>query len=145
LLFTDRETTPALQVRNDTKGTFEEVPFFISCKNGVGGCVFGFPAAETVVSDLIELVQHAVRERKPRLLTDEGFFTYHRYPLLKGGALMFIKNTERYAIPEFKRPPECLNAVLRRILHLEPVTSLSVPIVRIHPVKGNARLEDINQ
>ena len=28
------------------------------------------------MTDLIELVEHAVGERKPRLLPDEGFFTF---------------------------------------------------------------------
>ena len=98
-----------------------------------------------VVNDLIEIVEHAVGERKPRLLPDEGFFMYHRYLLLKYGALMLVQNAERYTLPEFKRPLECLNAVLRIIPSLDPVTPLSVPVVRIHPVKGNARLEDINQ
>ena len=100
--------------------------------------------AGIVVNDLIELVEHAVGEREPRLLPDEGFFTYHRYLLLKYGALMLVQNAERYTLPKFKRLLECLNAVFRIILSLDPVTSLSVPIVRIHPVKGNARLEDIN-
>ena len=101
--------------------------------------------AGIVVTDLIELVEHAVGERKPRLLPDEGFFMYHRYLVLKYRALMLVQNAERYTLPEFKRLLECLNAVLRIILSLDPVTPFSVPVVRIHPVKGNARLEDINQ
>jgi len=59
--------------------------------------------AGIVVTDLIELVEHAVGERKPRLLPDEGFFMYHRYLVLKYGALMLVQNAERYTLPEFKR------------------------------------------